>query len=1109
MGDTSTSNPTPTLIGKLDIGDPLYLHPSDSSALTIVSIKLKGTENYSVWSSAMKLALEAKNKYGFIDGKCVKPQNDSVLANQWDRCNSVVLTWLLNSVSEELFLGQVFSKLASEVWTDLKESFCRVDGSVVYDLYKKINNVSQNGTTVAEYYNKLTTMWKQFDAMLHLPTCSCQAAKDFNDFSTLIKLMQFLMGIDDVYQSVRTNLLTREPLPTVKVAFSIISREESHRMSSTGSKGQNVSFVSKPNQTFDSRRKGNRGSNSVLKCTHCNMLGHTVDRCFEIIGYPPGFKRKPNNNNQTNKANMANSNKANSVTSMSSSVGNSGLPFTPEQIAKLLSLVGEKNGSEVQSQNAGGFQFKESPDEWLPSFVLNGRSPYEMMFEFKPSLLHLRNFGCLCFSTVLHDSDKFSFNAEKCVLLGYSNFKKGYKLWSLDSKKVFFSRDVKFYENVFPFKIKNFDNPESVYNNQLNHANFFDNILSEVSNLPNDEEGANGSHDPGNEGQQPLHLSTSAPVQQSEQEGSSGLGADVMADHITGSNVETNQSEGVNVRKSSRNVSMPKRFDEFVVEGKVKYGIEKVVSYAHLSYDNKCFVAGLNKVCEPTCYDEAAKNDKWVDAMNSEMEALYRNNTWILVDLPKGRKPIGCKWVYKVKYKASGEVERYKARLVAKGFNQREGLDFGETFSPVVKMTTVRVVLKIAVNNGWPLYQMDVNNAFLYGMLSEDVYMTQPQGYSSNDNRVCKLVKSLYGLKQAPRQWNEKLTSVLTSMGFVQSVCDYSLFVLSKSDVFVVLLVYVDDIVVTGNNKAAIEHVKNTLRESFQIKDLGLLRYFLGIEVLYSDNGICLSQRKYCLELLNEFGYLGCKPVTTPIEQSFLVTNKCKNDQKVLENVNGFQRLIGKLIYLSLTRPDISYTVQFLSQFMHSPCQSHLDIALRLLRYLKLSPGKGVNFKKSESMVLTGFVDSDWAKCLKTRKSVTGYGIFLGDTLVSWKSKKQSVVSRSTAEAEYRAMCSATCEIMWILNILFELKVVYNLPVSLYCDSKSAISISQNPVFHERTKHFELDLHFLREKIAAGVIKTEKVSTEKQVADIFTKGLNAAQHQALCEKLCLENMFAT
>ncbi|KAJ0927068.1 putative retrotransposon gag domain, retrotransposon Copia-like protein [Helianthus annuus] len=367
MGDTGdTSSTSQTLISKLDISDPLYLHPSDSSALTIVSIKLKGTENYSVWSNAMKLALEAKNKYGFIDGKCVRSESDAVLASQWDKCNSVVLTWLLNSVSEELYLGQVFSKLASEVWTDLKESFYRVDGSIVYDLYKKINCVSQSGTPVAEYYNKLTTMWKQFDAMLHLPTCSCQAAKDFNDFTTLIKLMQFLMGLDDVYQSVRTNLLTREPLPTVKVAFSIISREESHRLSSGGSKPQNVSFVSKPNQVVDQRRRNNRNTNTSLKCTHCNMLGHTIDRCFEIIGYPPGFRRRSNNNNnQLNKTNMtSNNNKTSSVNNVSSSVGNSGLPFTSEQIAKLLSLVGEKNGSDAQNQNVGGFQFKENSDEW-------------------------------------------------------------------------------------------------------------------------------------------------------------------------------------------------------------------------------------------------------------------------------------------------------------------------------------------------------------------------------------------------------------------------------------------------------------------------------------------------------------------------------------------------------------------------------------------------------------------------------------------------------------------------------------------------------------------------------------------------------------------------
>ncbi|XP_022041183.1 uncharacterized protein LOC110943757 [Helianthus annuus] len=783
-GGIDTGSTSQTLIGKLDIGDPLYLHPSDSSALTIVNIKLKGTENYSVWSSAMKLALEAKNKYGFIDGKCVRSESDSVLASQWDRCNSVVLTWLLNSISEELFLGQVFSKLASEVWTDLKESFYRVDGSIVYDLYKRINSVSQNGTSVAEYYNKLTTMWKQFDAMLHLPTCSCQAAKDFNDFSTLIKLMQFLMGLDDVYQSVRTNLLTREPLPSVKVAFSVVSREESHRMSSTGSKTQNVAFVSRTNQSFDQKKRFNKGSNSNLKCTHCNMLGHTVDRCFEIIGYPYGFKKRSNNNNQSGKSNVASGNKSNAVNNVSSSVGSSGFPFTSEQIVKLLSLVGEKSVSDSQNPNVGGAsQHMVKTDKdlinsvvvsefniivshpngtnvkvlkigdlkltnelilkdvfYVPGYSDSSSKKILMSGSQNCGLYFVGNSGNLfnaCFNSSVqsftwhsrlgHPSDQVLAVLKQSLKIHSSEHgpcdichrakqvRVPFPLSEHKSRAVgdLIHLDVwgpyrVFYELVltqFKKKVKiiRSDNGTEFVNSQMN--SFF---KTNVSNIPDDEEGTNGAQDPIDvcrDDQQPLSPSTSAPVSgvemtlQIEQEGSSGHDTNERAEDTIVSNVETNQSEGnTSVRKSSRNIVLPRKFGDFVVEGKVKYGVEKVVNYANLSYENMCFVASLNKVVEPTCYNEAAKNDKWVDAMNSEMEALYRNNTWVLVDLPKDRKPIGCKWVYKVKYKANGEVERYKARLVAKGFNQREGLDFGETFSPVVKMTTVRIVLKLAVN---------------------------------------------------------------------------------------------------------------------------------------------------------------------------------------------------------------------------------------------------------------------------------------------------------------------------------------------------------------------------------------------------------------------------
>ncbi|CAH9090919.1 unnamed protein product, partial [Cuscuta epithymum] len=368
----------------------------------------------------------------------------------------------------------------------------------------------------------------------------------------------------------------------------------------------------------------------------------------------------------------------------------------------------------------------------------------------------------------------------------------------------------------------------------------------------------------------------------------------------------------------------------------VRYPIQNHITYARLSSSHNCFTAALSKISEPKTFKQAVKIPEWQAAMNNEIQALEKNDTWILVNLPPNKHCIGCKWVFKTKLKSDGSLDRYKARLVAKGYTQEEGLDYFDTFSPVVKLTTVRILLAIASAKNWFLHQLDVNNAFLHGDLYEEIYMQPPPGYlSSNDNRVCKLTKSLYGLKQASRQWFCKLSESLQHFGYTQSKADSSLFTKTNGNSFTVLLLYVDDLILAGNNIDEISAVKTFLHKKFTIKDLGDLKYILGIEIARSAKGICLCQRKYTLDILSETGYLNSKPYTTPMDSKLKLS---KNDGTLLDDPKSYRTLIGRLLYLTVTRPDISYSVQTLSQFLSHPTDIHMSAAHRLLRYLKNSP---------------------------------------------------------------------------------------------------------------------------------------------------------------------------
>jgi len=503
---------------------------------------------------------------------------------------------------------------------------------------------------------------------------------------------------------------------------------------------------------------------------------------------------------------------------------------------------------------------------------------------------------------------------------------------------------------------------------------------------------------------------------------------------------------------------------------------------------------------EPTCYTQASKHAIWRAAMADEINALLKNKTWTLVP-PSSQNLVGCKWVFRVKHNPDGTIQRHKARLVAKGFHQQQGINHTDTFSPVIKPATIRVVLSLAVSRGWSLRQLDVKNAFLHGLLKEDVYMTQPPGFinQSRPSHVCKLNKAIYGLKQAPRAWFHRMTCFLLSIGFVQSLVDSSLFVFQHEFHTIYFLLYVDDIVVTGSDDRLLQSFIDALGRGFDIKDLGNLHYFLGLQVTSHNKGVHISQLKYAYDLLVKHDMLLSKPVSTPMSAKDTLTS---NDDALLPNPSVFREIVGSLQYLTITCPDIVFAVNSIAQFMSQPRIPHLVAAKRILRYIKGSLDHGLFFgPQHHPTYLAAYADANWAGCLESRRSTSGYLVYLGTNLVSWWSKKQPAIARSSAESEYRSLSHASAETTWLAYLLYELGACIQFPILLHCDNLSATYMASNPVFHARTKHIELDYHFVREKVALGSHRVCFIPSIDQPADLLTKPLHKNRHVLFTLKL--------
>ena len=480
-------------------------------------------------------------------------------------------------------------------------------------------------------------------------------------------------------------------------------------------------------------------------------------------------------------------------------------------------------------------------------------------------------------------------------------------------------------------------------------------------------------------------------------------------------------------------------------------------------YGNRVTVADTSG--DPKTWKEvmaSTDKEKWEVAMEKEMESLHANEVWNLVELPKDRKAIGSKWVYKIKKSANGVVERHKACLVAQGFSQKYGQDYDKTFSPVVRFASLRMVTALAVQNGLKLHQMDVITTFLNGELKEEVYMKQPEGYvvKGKESLVCKSHKSIYGLKQSPRCWNSALDDYLKRIGFVQAAGDPCLYMASEGEMFLIVI-YVDDIVLAGKTTERLNTVKQALSQKFRIKDMGELHHFLGVKVVQDHKAgrVWIRQQSYTESILKKYGMEDAKNIQTPVDISTKLTKE-GNEEDTCVDQQLYQSAVGSLLYLSIaTRPDITYAVSNVAKFCAKPTKQHWVAVKRIIRYLKGTQQYGLLYSKSDSNHCVGFSDADWGGDLDDSECSSRIFMAAG---TNCRSKEKDLKS-----------------------------------VTIYEDNQSAISMAKNSQFHGRTKHIAIKYHFIKEQVSSGKLELKYCKTNDMIADMLTKGLSGEHFEKM------------
>ena len=709
-----------------------------------------------------------------------------------------------------------------------------------------------------------------------------------------------------------------------------------------------------------------------------------------------------------------------------------------------------------------------------PNKALVNVTPEEAWSGKRPCISHMRVFGCIAYAKVPDEKrTKLDAKGIKCLFVGYCEGTKAYRLVCLESQKIIKSPDVVFFE---------------------------DKRLS--------EEGPSGSI-----GQEALEVDHSSKSDDDDDEHLEVKTKSSEEKEASTTQVEANEDNTI-TRPSIEQASSPNEGNATLGGSRYPSRVRKPLGewwMNHILPPRDVEHANVVMHDEPHTMSEAMQSGdakKWELAMQEEYDSLMANGTWELTPLPKNRQSVGCKWVFRTKRDASGNVVRYKARLVAKGYSQVAGVDFNETFAPVAKFSTIRCILALGAIMDLEMHQMDVKTAFLNGDLEEDIYMDQPQGFVQGD-MVCKLKKSLYGLKQSPRAWYECIHAFFVKEGLVRSHADHSLYVVQSSTHIVIVIIYVDDLIILASDMTKLMEFKAKLEKEFDMSDLGELHFFLGVQIERNRAArtLTMHQRSYIEGVLSRFGMEECKPLATPLDvKAILVKPSQEELEEFSQEMDGvpYKAAVGSLMYAMVaTRADLAFAVSVVSQFMASPAPMHWMAVKRIMRYLKGTLDVKLCLGGT-NMSLYGYCDADWGGDLTTRKSTTGYVFFVGDGAISWNSKRQPTVALSTTEAEYMAASHSAKEAMWLRLLMADVGCMLDGATTIKCDNQGCIALAKNPKHHSRTKHIDVRHHFIREAIEDKVIELEYCPTEGMVADVLTKALARERHVMLTKAMGLE-----